>query len=73
MDRPEGTPTVVVEDSENRLEILIFKTHEHYSVYWQQAQDSEDRDDWRWNLQPRSYKTAMAAIRAVYTIVRGWN
>lgn len=73
MDRPEGTPTVVLEDSENRLEILVFKAHGQYAVYWQEAQDSEDRDDWRWHEAPRHYNTAMGAIRAVYTIVRGWN
>lgn len=72
-DRPEGIPTVHVEDSENRLEMLIFKTHEQYAVYWQEAQDSEDRDDFRWQRMPRHYNTAMAAIRAVYTVVRGWN
>lgn len=69
MDRPEGTPVATVEDSEHRLEILVFSAHGQYAVYWQEAQDSEDRDDWRWQQGPRHYKSTMGAIRAVYTMV----
>lgn len=66
MNRPDGVPCAVLEDSVNRLEILVFETHGQYAVYWQQAQDSEDRDDFRWERGPRHYKSIMAAIRAVY-------
>ncbi len=68
MDRPEGNPTVIVEDSENRMEILVFKTHGKFAVYWQEAQDSEDRDDFRWQAGPRHYNSVMGCIRAAYVI-----
>jgi len=68
MDRPTGTPTAVLEDSANRIEVLVFATHGQYAVYWQIAQDSEDRDDWRWNTAPKHYATVMGAIRAAYVI-----
>jgi len=68
MDRPTGTPTAVLEDSHNRMEVLVFETHGQFAVYWQVAQDSEDRDDWRWQQGPRHYKSVMGAIRAAYVI-----
>jgi hypothetical protein len=66
MDRPTGTPVAVVEDSENRMEVLVFACHGQFAVYWQIAQDAEDRDDWRWVLGPNHHKTVIAAIRSAY-------
>lgn len=64
MERPKGKPCATLKDSANRLEILVFKSHGAFAVYWRSYNLEA------WNRGPRHYKSVMGALRAVYVIAR---
>ena len=62
MERPTEDPVAIVNDAANQIEMLIYKSHGSFVVYWQREGNEG------WQRGPRQYKSVMGAIRAAYVI-----
>lgn len=60
MERPTEKPDATVNDDANGIEMLIYKSHGAFVVYWKRTGS--------WQRGPRQYKSVMGAIRAAYVI-----
>jgi len=67
MKRPKGKPCAELRDDHAKLEILTFKTHGQFAVYWR---ENNTRHVDNWKAGPRHYASTIGAMRAVYVIER---